>query len=247
MDIFFLSFILIKIYTFKKIQINVKSLKNSFGLLKRSIYLIPQRFIFVLLSSVDQYFLMIYFDSNEVGIYSIYYSLFLVFYQIISIISIVLFPSMYTNKINYNNIILSYSLSIYGSLLIIIVFNFIGIPILYYILNNEFLTNILSLRILLNSIIFASISLTSGKYILFINKNRLLLNRTIIALIINILLDLVLVKHYGILGASISTLFSFFYLGIISLFTKELKENFKLIWYSLNFYQNFKYVRKTSK
>lgn len=246
-DILFLSLFLIKQYNFKKIQLNTKSINNSLKLLKRSIFLIPQRFIFVLLSSVDQYFLMIYFNSKEVGIYSIYYSLFLVFYQIISIISIVLFPSMYTKKINSQNIILSYCLSFYGSLSLVMVFNFFGIPILYFLLDSEYLVNITSLRILTSSIIFASISLISGKYILLIDKNHILLKRTIIALVINILLDLVLIKYFGIMGASLSTFIAFFYLGIISLIGKDLKVNFKYIWKGLNILKNLQYVRAVSK
>jgi PST family polysaccharide transporter len=65
-------------------------------------------------------------------------------------------------------------------------------------------------------VMFTSLSMLSSRYFLSINLQRHLITRTLIALIINVIMNLFLIPKYGIIGAAIATLISEGYMATVS-------------------------------
>ena len=95
-----------------------------------------------------------------------------------------------------------------------------------------FASQILDVYILVSIFIIPSVLI--GKMLLIENKQKYGLYSVIIGSILNIILNYIFIKNYGVLGAAYATvtarLVSFFIIGI---FIKEMRFSLELLYYSL--------------
>tara|TARA_R110002051_G_scaffold315015_1_gene392866 strand:+ start:1498 stop:2727 length:1230 start_codon:yes stop_codon:yes gene_type:complete len=174
--------------------------------------------LYKLIEFSGRYFLNFYHSSIEVGVFTFFSSIAnILFVFVQTIVIIELYPSLLeSRRKSFENF--SEKLKIFQKQ--IIIFSFIGIilsllgiyPLLLFLDKIVLFDSIYSYAILLLANFFFSISFVSHYALYTYNLDWKILRSTLVAVIFILITSFLLIPKYGILGASLSQLISFFML-----------------------------------
>ena len=236
--IFLLDSILISVFLIWNSKINFRlifssKLKKLKYLNKSIIFNISATIVFILYTRIDQLMIKSFLNNFELGIYSANVKIYDAVIMIGFTISLSLLP--YITKTRNNDKVIKkiykyfYYLLLPGVILLVL-FSDLVILILF---GSSFVTGFISMKILLISSFFAVFTSLNNKILISCNLEKTILTRSIFALIINIILNIILIPKYGINGAAISTL-------VVTIFTAFI---YDLIDNKSFFLNNYKFLK----
>jgi len=167
-----------------------------------------------LYARVDQVMLQHYMGSTSVGLYDVAVRLSNIWSFIPALIIASIFPAIVsarkTNHAEYLKRLKSLTILIMIITFFIAFFVFIFSKIIVLIIfGNQYLESVAALRIYIWSGVLAILGTLAQQYLITENKGGINLILTMFGAIVNICLNLYMIPHYGMVGASISTLFSY--------------------------------------
>ena len=226
------------IYFYKKNNQEFKSWKFDkkvgFFLLKESYPLIIAGVINSIYMKVDQVMIKEMLDNIQVGYYSAAVKLSEVWFSVGVIICNSLFPAIINAKkiseeFYYQRIyklflflvVIAYSLSI--------TVYFLSDYVILFLYGKEFIEASSVLAIHIFSAIFVYLGVSSGRWLITENKVNLDLYRNIFAMIINVVLNILFIKKFGIVGVAYASLIAYiFSFYLFDLFRKDTRKIFLL-------------------
>ncbi len=182
-------------------------------LLRDSWPLILSGMVISIYMKIDQVMIKEMLNAEQVGLYAAAVRLSEAWYFIPMAISTSLFPAIISAKkqseeLYYQRLQKLYDLMVWVAIAIALPTTFLTPLIISLLYGNEFMdaANVLSIHIWAG--IFVFLGVASGKWL--VSENLLIISfyRTFVGVIINIFLNIVLIKYYGIYGAAIATLVS---------------------------------------
>ncbi len=224
------------LYTINYIKSDIRfSIKNfDFNLsktfFKSSFWLILAGATTYILLRIDQVMLKHYLHEEAVGLYSVAVRLSEVWYFIPEIIAASLFPAI----INAKTIDRQLFKNRFKKLLYLLLFTafMIAIPItimskyiIYFLYGIEYMSSVTILNIYVWSGLGMFIAIGINKYLIVENKLKSIFFYNILAVILNIILNMILIPKIGINGAAIATLISYSISPIIFLSIYNLKKD----------------------
>ncbi len=191
---------------------------------------------------IDQVMIGKMLNDTEVGIYSAAVKISEAWYFIPTAIATSVFPAIIKSKQKSEQLYLNRMQKLYdfavwfsiGFALLATVFSGVMINLLY---GDEYIraSSVLSVHIWAG--IFVFVAAVNGKYLINENLTGVMFFRTVIGAIINVIMNIFLINHYGIVGAAWSTLISFLAQTVFSLLIfKKTKILFVMIIRSFNLY-----------
>ena len=168
-------------------------------------------------------------------------------------ISVILTQSVYPDLIKayaeninafYTKVIKTSSLLLYSSLGIVLFMNLFSEVIVDYVFSTNYLDAIPIIKLHILSLIFIFWLNLTNQYEVIVGATRLTLLKTLLASLLNILLNLYLIPIYGIIGASVSTILSYAFSSfILNLFLSEIRTLFILQVKSI-FFWKYRWINK---
>ena len=196
------------------------SLSKGQSLLRDSFPLVLSSALIVLYMRIDQIMIAYYLDSSQVGLYSSAVKLTESTFIIGTIICTSIFPMLQKTYTLDEKEFKSKFVQLYGILI------WIGLAISFCVslLSNEIVAITFgtayanaapALAINIWSCVFVFLGVAHSKLLLIRNQNMTFLNRNLIGLIINVVLNIILIPRIGIIGAAYATLISQIYVGYL--------------------------------
>lgn len=201
------------------------------SLLKDALPLIMSGFMISIYMKIDQVMIQNLLGNKEAGIFAVAVRLTEIFYFIPVILLSSFFPGIVASKYDIGLFRKKID-NLYG---ILIIFSYVVIFFMTlfsgFILKNLYGTSFLEakvpLMILIWALLFVCLGVARNAYILTLNLTKYYMYTTIIGAILNLALNSILIPIYGITGAAVSTIFSYFVSAYFSsLFFKPLKSEF---------------------
>jgi O-antigen/teichoic acid export membrane protein len=220
-----------KEFFIKKIRFEFKIAKQ---LLIDSFPLILSGMAISIYMKIDQIMIKEMLNNKAVGNYAAAVKISEAWYFISVIISNSLFPAIINAKklnenLYYERLQKLYFLMVWIAICIALFMTFFSnclINLLYGDLYNKS-ADVLKIHIWAGIFIF--LLNASGKFLILEHLSKHAFYRNISGALINILLNLILIKYYGILGAALATLISYMFSGLLyDFFDKKLRKNFYL-------------------
>lgn len=209
--------------------------KVDFNWLKKGIRVssnfLISTFAFKVIEFSDRYVIDLYKGKSDVGVYGFFSNIVNFMHVIVfTLVASVYFPQMIERKArgDYENLE-KVKKSFFKENIIYSLFCVIGLLgsirlVLSYLDKESFFNNLDSFYLLVLAIFFLNLSLLPHYNLYIDKKDNYLRNISILAAIINIVLNFILIRPFGMLGASISTLLSFILLFLFK--TKIFKSLF---------------------
>ena len=228
--------VLIAIYQYKGGVLNAKmfSRKRAADLLSKSWPFVASSIAVMVYLRIDVVMLEVNLGTSTVGNYGVATRVAEVWYFIPSVIVASVFPSIMDAK-NTDQALYStryvrlLSLLSWTSIWIALTTSIASPWIVSTFFGPRYSTASSILSVITWSSVFVFVGVASGRWYLIENLQRLLLYRTVIGAIINVSLNLVLIPHYGALGAAWATLASQAYANVFSnIMSKETRPLFRL-------------------
>ena len=203
---------------------------------------------------VDQLMITNLLGAEENGIYSAAARLSEAWYIIPNMIIAAVYPAIVKLKSSRSNqsLIDSFQalysffalLSVFASVVVLFLSDHI-ITVLY---GKEFMESSLVLSIQIWSGIFIFFRVLSGKWLVSEGYQKKSLERSIVGLVVNVILNLFLIKKYGIIGAAVASLISFAVVGLVyDLINKVTRVHFVLKIKSIIYMFRIKRILKILK
>src|SRR5690606_23351219 len=222
-----------------KIRGNVSFLRSfkwrvAKQLLKDSWPLILSTVVVMIYMRIDQIMIKEILGDYEVGIYSAAVRLIEVIYFIPALIAKSLFPAILNAKKISFDLYMTRIYNIYRMMVILaglfIVFIFIlHDKIIFYLYGTQYLESAEILKVYSFSIVFVFLMMVSGNWYIAQNYQFLALGRNVVAVLVNVFLNLILIPKFGLVGAAYSTIVSFFFSGFLfDVFSSKTRGQFKL-------------------
>ncbi len=214
---------------FKKVRFNVSIAKN---LLKDSWPLILSSVAVSIYMKIDQVMIKEMLTSKDVGIYAVAVKLSEVWYFIPAIITNSLFPAIINaKKVNenlyYQRLQKLFDFMVVIALVMAIFITLFGKSIITFLYGISYYEAANVLKIYIWSSLFIFLFVTSGKWLIIENLTKKAFYRNLAGAIINIVLNIPLIKLLGSKGAAISTLISYAVSGFFyDVFDKDLRKIF---------------------
>lgn len=175
--------------------------------------------IFILIIDIsDRFFLKYYFNESVVGIYSANYRLGTVMSLIISAYKFSWTPyfmNLSENPDNKKIISSIFTYFVLTGLFLFLAFSFFIAPVVkmkifgFYILNEAYWAGLSIIPIILLSYFFSGLHANLTVAPFFSDKTGVLLNVSIVGLIVNTILNIILIPKFEMMGAALSTLFTY--------------------------------------
>lgn len=224
--------------------------KQAMNLLNDSWPLIISSTAWIIYTRIDQIMIGQMIDDKAVGIYSAAtrISESLVVFPTIIVFSII--PTIMNLKAKYNSLYLEKFQTIYDITIIPMMFFALGASILskqiiFFLFGASYEAASSILIIHIWSIIFVSMAVISGRYLINEGLQKITMQRHLIGLIINILLNFFFIPIYGVEGAAMSSLIS---LALSNYFLDALKKETNIIFQqktkAIFFISLFNYMRR---
>jgi PST family polysaccharide transporter len=182
---------------------------------------------------IDQIMIQNLIDTRSVGIYDAAVRLTEVWYLIPNILAVSLFPALINaqeNKKRYFKRIKLFSVCMLGTSLFLaiglILSSHIIIPIMYGL---EFSDSVIILQIYSLSLIGTFLGHLMNNYLLSENNKKMIFINSLIAMITNVLLNIILIPRIGIAGAAIATVISYSLITIVPFVSKKIRSDFKMV------------------
>ncbi len=183
------------------------------GLVKDAWPLLLSNFVVLVYMEIDQVMIKYMIDASAVGHYSVSVKFTNVWFFVGATICSSLFPAILNAK-NHNeelyrsrmqNLLkLLAAISITISLFVFL----ISKPLVNILFGSEFLPSVPALQIQVWSLVFVYMGIAGSQWYIAEDLQKLLLLRSFVGAVCNILLNLLLIPRYGINGAAIATLVS---------------------------------------
>lgn len=206
---------------------------------------------YIIYSKSDQIMIGNFLSNYEVGLYAISYKLYNLVVLFISPIQISVYPSMLKkyskNKLDYYNDYRNISsLMTWGSILIMTICIVI-LPVFFrFFLSSEYVKSLDIFRVQVFGTIFMYNAILRSSHLTLIKKGSIMMMGTILACIINILLNVVLITSIGTIGAAIATVITqILSLLVVNLVFKESRIIFKLQLQAFNPYYMYDFFNTT--
>jgi len=214
------DFLLISIgyyFTYQRKQRSVFNWSFNFKLSKKLLHyswpLIISGIMVALYMKIDQIMLQNMYSVKEAGAYATVANLSEAWNFIPAVIVTSLFPAILNAKrddaARYKKRIQHlYDLMVYISLPVAVIITFAA-PLIYKLFTPEYAYAAPTLAVHIWSGVFVFLGAASSQYLIAENFNKLTFIRTGFGAIVNILLNLVLIPHMGMMGAAIATLVAY--------------------------------------
>ncbi|MFH1360101.1 MAG: flippase [Candidatus Omnitrophota bacterium] len=189
--------------------------KLSLSLMKDAWPLVLSGIAISIYMKIDQVMIKHMIGDASVGIYAVAVRLSEVWYFIPTLICGSLFPAILNSKktsidLYHRRLQELYALMFWIAVVVAIPGTLFAVPIIKILFGAPYLESVSVLRIYIWSSIFVFLGVANGKYLISENYTRIAFLRTSVGMISNVLLNLVLIKYYGIIGAAIATVISYF-------------------------------------
>lgn len=210
-----------------KINIAIHFVKSSWPLILSGL-------MFVFYLRIDQIMVKEILGNKSGGIYAVAMNLSEVWYFLPQIITSSLFPMIISSKnrsseLYHSRLIKLYSLMFWLSISIALFITFFGGTIINILYGSDYSESFLILKIYIWSNVFYFFTTVSSKWLIAEDFFIYSFYRNFFGAILNFLLNFLLLKHLGVIGAAISTLISYLFVGLLfDLFVKKLRINFFL-------------------
>ena len=200
-------------------------LKNSYPLLFAGI-------LITIYSKIDQIMIKEMLGASQAGYYSAAVRLSEIWFIIGGLVCASLFPLIIKSKedstdIYYKRIQQLLVFLISCAYLLILSVYFLSDFIILFLYGNNFLESIVVLNIHIFSTVFVYMGLVSSKWIVLENRTKLEFYRNLLGMIINIGLNFIFIKKFGIIGAAYASLITYiiaYY--FFDIFLKETRKMF---------------------
>jgi len=203
------------------------------NLLKDSWPLLLAYLAYQLYSRIDQVMVKELLNNHSAGLYAAAYK----FYELPLLIAIITARSIYPLMIKQYKVTVErlhsffYAMSswmtLFSYLIILFLFLF-GKEMISLVFGNDFIESFQILLVLSVGLIPLFNGFIRSNYITIINSQKLILYTTITSALLNIILNFIFIKVYGVLGAAIATVLTqFVSLIFLNLFSKSLRKIFQ--------------------
>lgn len=197
--------------------------------------LIPSVVFEIIVASSDRYAIGFFMGASPVGIYSAAYgigSIILVFLGPISyILSPTVFKSYDEGKIDEVKSYLSYSLKYFlmFSIPSVIGLAILAKPLLVALTTSEFvLSGMFIIPLVALSMVFEGVRAIFGEVLMLFKRTKIFGIASIVAGLINLILNIALIPYFGIIAAAVTTLLSYGILGFIMYYISRKYMKFEL-------------------
>lgn len=223
-DKFILAMGFLYFYTYNHLSIRSWKFKKNvaYNLLKNSWPLIVSSIVVSIYMQIDQVMIKEMMDNEAVGQYAAAVRLSDVWYFIPMILASSLFPAIVNAKkqnetLYYSRLQKLYDLMVFMSLAIALPMTFMSDWVVTLLYGEQYIKAGTVLSIHIWSGLFVFLGVVSNKWVL--NENLMVnsMIRGILGAIVNIILNFILIKKYGIEGAAIATLISYAVVNYFSL------------------------------
>ena len=202
--------------------------------LRFSLPLTPNTLVRWITESSDRYLVTYFLGLNSVGIYSAACSFGNLIQLLINPLQLILFPELSKlfdeNKIDELTVYMSYSLRYFLIISIPAVFGLSAFakPLLGIFTTENFVSGWFVIPVIASSGLLAGIAQIFINTLLIVKKTKVPTYINFAVAVLNVLLNLLLVPWVGIVGAALSTLFSYFFMAILCthMSLKHFKHNF---------------------
>jgi O-antigen/teichoic acid export membrane protein len=174
----------------------------------------------VVLIKTDQLFVNHYLGIHSLGLYSagskVYegWISFMYVYSIAALPLIISFQKLVeVSRVRQFSYL--FAIPLWLCIFFALIITFYGDFVLGLIFGSKYLEAYHSLVILAWASVFSSFGYLSSRYLIVANLQNVIARRNVIAIFINIILNIVLIGPYGLIGAALSTLISLFFVHFI--------------------------------
>lgn len=222
------SILMIIYFTLYPIKINFKIDKKLINeVVSSSSFIFLYSVGAIIYNRIDILMIERFLSNSDLGYYSASFKLISFFYFIPSILSQTFFPKIVElANLKHNNsrsLSLMYKLNFFSAIIIFFAMIIFGDYMIFYLFGEDFSKSIDILYILSFNIVLISMGGVYSKVLYSNNLEKRLFVKIIFGLIINILLNIILIKSYGIYGVAMSTAIALFFVEIIyDFFDKKL-------------------------
>jgi len=243
-----LAIVLIIMYT--KQKLNIFNWKIKFDLAKRLLKdswpLILSGIAISIYMRIDQVMIKEMVDTKGVGNYAVAVRLSEVWYFIPMAITSSVFPAIINakkigEKLYYARLQKLYDLMTWLAVGIALPITFLANDIIRLLFGIQFQDAAGVLRIYIWAGIFVFLGVVSSQYLIAENYTKISFLRTFVGMIVNVILNIILIPKYGINGAAIATLVSFFLATFFIVFIPKTHKQAVLMLKSANLFSLFRY------
>ena len=226
----------------KRLYISVERAKS---LLTDSWPLIIGAIAIMMYMKIDQIMLGQMMGDDAVGIYSAAVRISEVWYFIPMAITASVFPAILeAKKINeekyYGRLQKLFDLMVLISVSVAVLMTFLSTPIITLLYGDAYVASGPVLSIHIWASIFVFLGVAASRWFLAENKQTLSLQRSVLGAVLNILLNLILIPHHGLIGAAVATIishcFAVFFLDFMQVETRTM---FYMKMNSINIFSSF--------
>jgi O-antigen/teichoic acid export membrane protein len=189
-------------------------------LLKDSWPLLFASFAVVIYMRIDQVMIKALLGQREVGLYSVAVKLSEVWYFVPTIITTSLFPAILNAKkqsddLYYRRLKQLYALLIWLGIIVALPVSLSAERIVVILYGSAFSQSGSVLTILVWAGIAVGLMVSSGRFLIAENLTKYTLERNLMGALLNVGLNLLLIPKFGIKGAASSSVFAFFFSGLL--------------------------------
>jgi len=186
---------------------------------------------------IDQIMLKFMLSPAAVGVYSVAVKLSEIWYFIPNILCASLFPAIVNAKKTsrqsyYSRLSKLYRLMLSLAVLVAVPLFFLGHWVISWLFGRAYLGAVVPLQIYIWSGIPIFFMAALVQYLIAENQTKLYFLATVSGAVVNIGLNLILIPRLGIVGSAWATLVSYCMPVLILLFSKQIREQLSLIFYS---------------
>ncbi len=213
----FICFYYLYFREFKLIKIDFDR-NIAFGLLSKSWPLLISSASWIIYTKIDQVMIGKLLSAPDVGYYAAASQLTDVIVFIPTIITASLIPltvKYKTSDAYLKKFQLIYDLSVGVMFLMAVFVSIFASEIISLLYGDAFEISSRILVIHIWSVVFMAMAIVSGQYLIYENKQKVVMLRHIVGIFLNSLLNYMLIPLYGIEGAALSTLFSLFFCNYV--------------------------------
>jgi len=188
----------------------------------------------MILMKIDQVMIKAFLDSSQLGLYAAAIKIYEGWISFPFIFSIAMLPVIVKMKDNDNHsfekyLTIMFSIALWSSVIFSLLITALSTSVIQLTFGREFMDASTTLSILIWASIPSSLGFMSARYLIANNLEKKIAKRNLIAITLNIPLNLILIPTYGIHGAAIATLASLICVHyFIDIFDNELSHLFKI-------------------
>ena len=211
--------VLVNLYVYKKEKLSVRDWivdkDLSLSMAKESFSLVIDNFVMKGLSKIDQFFIVQMTSFTTLGLYAASAKLIEVWAFLPTIIANVYFSKILDQKDNEQQIIQFFSLLFWSSFTLALGCFVLNEYIIKFVYGDQFLGAEIFLKWYAIQFMFSFYSAGKLKYFSSLLKNHLNVVSSLCVLCVNILLNLVLIKKFGAIGAIYASILAHFLVNLV--------------------------------